>query len=256
MDIATIVGLVLAVSCVLISILLAAPLEAFIDYPSLIIVLGGSIASVLVNFSLGTVISTFNVVKKTLSYPLPAAAEEIARLVGFANLARREGLLALEEKLEAIEDEFQGKGLRMVIDGLPAESIREVMENEIFTMQERHTTGKLLLDALGAAAPAFGMIGTLIGLVAMLRNLSDPSAIGVGMAVALLTTLYGSFFANVFFIPLAGKLDRRSKEEVTLRSMTVEGVLAIQSGDKPQLVEEKLKAFVAPRERALAGAKK
>ncbi len=249
MDIATLVGIVLALLSVVGSILMAAPLSAFIDIPSLAIVCGGTIASTLISFSLATVISVFKVVKKTVMYPLPSASEEIERLVSFANLARREGLLALEEKVEEITDDFQSKGLRMVIDGLPAQAIREVLENEVYFLQTRHATGKQMLDTMGSAAPAFGMIGTLIGLVAMLRNMSDPSSIGVGMAVALLTTMYGSFFANVFFIPLSAKLEKRSQEEVLLKSMTLEGVLAIQAGDKPQLVEERLKSFLSPSQR-------
>jgi chemotaxis protein MotA len=254
MDLATLIGLVLAVASVLVSIMLAAPLSAFVDYPSLAIVLGGTIASTLINFSMGQFVSVFKVIKKTFLYPLPAAAAEISRLVSYANLARRGGLLALEEKIEEVDDEFLGKGLRMVIDGLPAEEIRSVLENELVFLQERHVVGKKLLDTMGSSAPAFGMIGTLIGLVAMLRAMDDPSSIGVGMAVALLTTLYGSFFANVFFIPMSGKLERRSQEEGTIRYMTLEGILSIQAGDKPQLVEEKLKAFLAPGKRETADA--
>jgi chemotaxis protein MotA len=144
----------------------------------------------------------------------------------------------------------------MVIDGLPADTIRGVLENELYFLQDRHGQGKKMLDVASAAAPAMGMLGTLIGLVAMLRNMSDPSSIGVGMAVALITTFYGSFIANIVALPLAGKLERKSKDEVALRNLMIEGVLAIQAGDKPQLVEERLKTFLAPKARQLIAADK
>jgi chemotaxis protein MotA len=178
-----------------------------------------------------------------------ACRKEIERLVSFANLARREGLLALEEKLEEVADEFEAKGLRMVVDGLPAEQIRNVLETEVNFQLERHTTGKKMVERGSEFAPAFGMLATLMGLVTMLRNMSDPSGIGTGMALALIATFYGSFVANVICIPLACKLGERGKEETMVRMMIIEGVLAIQAGDKPQLVEEKLKSFLSPRER-------
>lgn len=151
-----------------------------------------------------------------------------------------------------MQDPFEAKGLRMVIDGLPADTIRGVLESELYFLQDRHGQGKKLLDMMASAAPAMGMLGTLIGLVAMLRNMSDPSAIGVGMAVALITTFYGSFIANVIALPLAGKLERKSKDEIAVKNLMIEGVLAIQAGDKPQLVEERLKTFLSPKRREFA----
>ncbi|MBL8840748.1 MAG: motility protein A [Planctomycetes bacterium] len=251
MDISTVAGLVLNLALLTYSIMLGAPLSAFYDLPSVLIVFGGTAFYLVTQFSFGHIGGMFTVIKKTVLSKLPSQAEEIARLVNYANLARREGLLALEEKVEEVHDEFQAKGLRMVIDGLPADTIRGVLENELYFLQDRHSQGKKLLDTAASAAPAMGMLGTLIGLVAMLRNMSDPSAIGVGMAVALITTFYGSFIANVIALPLAGKLERKSKDEVALKTLMIEGVLAIQAGDKPQLVEERLKTFLSPRRRAL-----
>lgn len=249
MDISTIAGLVLNIALLTYSIMLGAPLSAFYDLPSVLIVFGGTLFYLVTQFNFAQVANLIGVMKKTVFAKLPSQQEEIARLVTFANLARREGLLALEEKIEEIQDPFEAKGLRMVIDGLPADTIRGVLENELYFLQDRHGQGKKLLDMMASAAPAMGMLGTLIGLVAMLRNMSDPSAIGVGMAVALITTFYGSLIANVFALPLAGKLERKSKDEVAVKNLMVEGVLAIQAGDKPQLVEERLKTFLAPRRR-------
>lgn len=251
MDISTVIGLVLNVALLTYSIMLGAPLSAFYDLPSVIIVFGGSFCYLLTQFNFAQIIGLIAVLKKTVLAKLPSQAEEIARLVNYANLARREGLLALEEKVEEVHDEFQAKGLRMVIDGLPADTIRGVLENELYFLQDRHGQGKKQLDVMAAAAPAMGMLGTLIGLVSMLLNMSDPSAIGVGMAVALITTFYGSLIANVFALPLSGKLERKSKDEVALKTLMIEGILAIQAGDKPQLVEERLKTFLSPRRRTL-----
>lgn len=257
MDLSTVGGLVLNVALMIYSIMLGAPLSAFVDLPSIYIVFGGTMFFLATQFSFKHLLTGFRVIKKAVLAKLPSQQEEIGRLVNFANLARREGLLALEEKLEEVQDEFEARGLRMVIDGLPADTIRGVLENELYFLQDRHGQGKKMLDVAASAAPAMGMLGTLIGLVSMLRNMSDPSSIGVGMAVALITTFYGSFLANIVALPLAGKLERKSKDEVALRNLMIEGVLAIQAGDKPQLVEERLKTFLAPKARqAIAADKK
>ncbi len=256
MDLASLVGVLLGVVLVLSAIMMGGPLSIFWDSPSVMIVLGGTIASILINFKLSAVLSVMGVVKKVLLYPLPSPTEEIERIVAFSNLARREGLLALEEKLEELDDEFMKKGLRLIIDGFPGPTVREILEIDIVNLAERHSNGKKILETMGAMAPAFGMIGTLIGLIQMLQNMSDPSSIGAGMAVALLTTFYGAFTANLFYLPFAGKLGNRSKEEVALKNLMIEGIIAIQAGDKPALVKEKLKSFLAPKERETVEAKK
>ncbi|MEZ6195534.1 MAG: motility protein A [Planctomycetota bacterium] len=246
MDIATVTGVVLALAFVVGSILIGAGLGAFIDVPSILIVGGGTVATVLTSFSMAKVVSTGKVVKKAFMFQAQAPSEIIAQMAGFAALARKEGLLALEEKLPDVEDAFLVKGLRLIVDGFPGEVVRDILTIDLFAMQERHSTGKAILDKMGDAAPAFGMIGTLIGLVTMLKNLSDPSQIGGGMATALLTTFYGSFISNVFCIPMGTKLEQRKKEETLLREVMIEGVVAIQNGDKPQMVTEKLKSFLPP----------
>jgi chemotaxis protein MotA len=173
-------------------------------------------------------------------------SEEIERIVEYANLARKEGLLALESKLQEVDDSFFAKGIQLVIDGFGADTVRDIMELEADWQRQRHGVGKKIMDQMGAFAPAFGMIGTLVGLVQMLQNLSDPSMIGVGMATALLTTLYGAMLSNMVFLPLSGKLEILAGNESLLRDLMIEGIVAIQSGEKPALIKEKLKGFLAP----------
>ncbi|MEZ5989499.1 MAG: MotA/TolQ/ExbB proton channel family protein [Planctomycetota bacterium] len=249
MDLATIIGLMLGLGLVLSAIMMGGPLSIFVDAPSLMIVFGGTLASALMCFKMSTVAGSIKVMSKVLLYPLPEPRQEIERIVAFSNLARREGLLALEEKLDEIDDEFTQKGLRLIIDGFPGEVVREILEIDMANLVARHQAGKRLMETMGGVAPAFGMIGTLIGLIQMLQNMEDPSSIGAGMAVALLTTFYGAFVANLVFNPFATKLGNRSKEEIQLRNLMIEGIISIQSGDKPALVKEKLKSFLAPRER-------
>jgi chemotaxis protein MotA len=250
MDITTAVGTLLGFSLVLFAMSSGdGGLLLFLDVPSLFIVFGGTIAVTLVNFPLGVVKGIVKVILRTFFFKLTSPSHEIERIVEYANLARKEGLLALESKLKEVHDPFFAKGVQLVIDGFPGETVRDIMELEAEWQRQRHVTGKKMLDALGSFAPAFGMIGTLVGLVQMLQNLSDPSKIGGGMATALLTTLYGAMAANMLFIPLAGKLEMRANEEALLRELMIEGIVSVQSGDGPQLIKEKLKSFVAPAAR-------
>ena len=250
MDLATIIGLVGGSVLIFMAIATGGSIMAFVNVPSLIIVVGGTIAATFINFPMKNVVGLVATLKKTLLFKLPQATEEIGRMVKLAKVARAEGLLALENHLDDMNDEFLQKGVQLVVDGTEPEVLREVLSIELEQLQGRHTIGKNMLDSMGAMAPAYGMIGTLIGLVQMLGNLQDPAGIGAGMATALLTTLYGSLMANLVFIPLAGKLDLRSKQEVTSKELIIEGVVAIQAGLNPRLVEEKLKSFVAPKQRA------
>jgi chemotaxis protein MotA len=230
---------------------------SFIDVPSMAIVMGGTLAATLMAFPLGKVLGVMKVIKKTVLYPLPTPQAEIERMADFAYVARREGLLALEEKIKELEDPFLIKGVRLVVDGFPAQTVRDIMGIELFGMQGRHLSGKKIVDQMGTMAPSFGMIGTLMGLIAMLKNLDDPSQIGGGMAVALITTFYGAVMANMIFIPLAVKLEARQKEETLMREIMIEGIASIQAGDKPQMIKEKLKSYISPNERAeLEDAKK
>jgi chemotaxis protein MotA len=247
MDLTTVFGTLLVAVLLLWSLTAGGtPIAMFVDVPSLVMVAGGTVAVTMMSFRMGDLKGLVNVILRSYLFKLPSPGEEIERVISYANLARREGLLALEAKLEEVDDKFLAKGVQLVIDGFGAETVRDIMDLELQWQNQRHAGGKKMLDAMGSMAPAFGMIGTLVGLVKMLANLSDPSSIGAGMAVALLTTFYGAVLANAVFIPLSGKLDIRAKEEMLLRELMIEGIVAIQSGEKPQLIKEKLKGFLPP----------
>ena len=245
MDIATIVGVILGFIVVIGAIVAGTGARMFFNLPSLAITIGGMLCATLIHFSLPQFLGIFSIIKKTIITKIPSQSELIQKMVNYAAINRRDGALALEQEINKINDLFFIKGLQMLVDGQDSESIRELMSLEIQYLQERHSVGKKILEFMGAAAPAFGMIGTLIGLVQMLANLSDPSGIGVGMATALLTTFYGAFAANLVFIPLAGKLGMYSKAETTAMEMITEGVCAIAQGENPTTVRERLQAFVS-----------
>jgi len=209
------------------------------------IVVGGMVSATLIHFSLGQVLGVFSVVRKTLFCRLPTEQDLVQKLVDCSAINRRDGALALERQLPDAHDSFLVKGLQMVIDGQNDEALDEQLSLEIQYLQERHQTGKRILDFMGSSAPAFGMIGTLIGLVQMLGTLDSPDQIGAGMAVALITTFYGAVLANLLFIPLAGKLSIRSKKETLLREMTVEGLLTIVRGESPTAVRERMQSFLS-----------
>ena len=245
MDIATIVGIVLGLVVVIGAIAVGAGKELFINIPSLAITMGGMLCATLIHFSLPQFLGIFSIIKKTIVTKVPSQSELIQKMVNYAAINRRDGALALEQEISKIDDLFFVKGLQMLVDGQDGENVRELMTLEIQYLQERHSTGKKMLEFMGAAAPAFGMIGTLIGLVQMLSNLSDPSGIGAGMATALITTFYGAFAANLIFIPLAGKLGIYSKAETTVMEMITEGICAIAQGENPTAVREKMQAFIS-----------
>jgi chemotaxis protein MotA len=215
----------------------------------MMITVGGAFAATLMNFPLPKILGTMGVVKKAFLGKNEDLVALFKQIADFAVRARRDGILALEDDIDKIQDQFMKKGFQMAVDGNAADVIRHVLEADLSSMIERHVVGHSIFKAIGNYAPAFGMIGTLIGLVQMLRNLSDPSAIGSGMAVALITTLYGAMVANLIAIPIAGKLEQRTGEEVALRKMILEGILAIQEGNSPRVVQEKLRCFIPPKMR-------
>ena len=219
--------------------------ELFFNVPSLAITIGGMLCATLIHFSLSQFLGIFSIIKKTIVAKVPSQSELIQKMVNYAAINRRDGALALEQEISKIDDLFFVKGLQMLVDGQDGENVRELMSLEIQYLQERHSTGKKILEFMGASAPAFGMIGTLIGLVQMLSDLSDPSGIGAGMATALITTFYGAFAANLIFIPLAGKLGIYSKAEATAMEMITEGICAIAQGENPTAVREKMQAFIS-----------
>ncbi|MDC3415788.1 flagellar motor protein MotP [Aquibacillus salsiterrae] len=218
---------------------------SFLQLASVFIVIGGLIAGILINFNLDQVKMARHVLKQafqTSEQNLPSLIDLFIRL---SERARREGLLALENELDDVEDPFVKKGVLLAIDGIEPEMINDIMSAEITAMEERHQIGRAIIEKAGEYAPAWGMIGTLIGLVLMLNNLSDPSTLGPNMAVALLTTLYGSVLANLVFIPMAAKLEMKTNEEIFLKQIVIEGVIGVQSGQNPRILKEKLSAFLA-----------
>ncbi len=245
MDIATIIGILLGFIVITTAIVSGGGWQVFIHLPSLGITVGGMLCATLIHFSLPQFLGIFSVVKKTIVAKIPPQSELIQKMVNYAAINRRDGALALEQEISKLDNSFFIKGLQMLVDGREAESIRDFMDLELQYLQERHSTGKKILEFMGAAAPAFGMIGTLIGLIQMLRSLDSPEQIGGGMAVALITTFYGALSANLIFIPLAGKLGIYSKAEMTTMEMITEGICAIAQGDNPTAVREKLQAFVS-----------
>ncbi len=252
MDIATVIGIVLGFGLIVVSILLGGSLTAFIDIPSLVVVLGGTVASTLTAFPLGSVLRFFGVFKTAFFAKPFDAVKTVKQLVELAETARRDGILSLEAKLaEGDFDPFLAQGLRMAIDGQDPAMIQAALEQEIEATMERHAEGKALFDTVGKYAPAFGMIGTLIGLVLMLGNLSDLESLGPAMAVALITTFYGSVVANAFALPIADKLALRSNQEVSAKLLMLRGILSIQAGDNPRMVQQKLLAFLNPKQKQM-----
>ena len=247
MDFTTLIGIASGVGLVLVAIFMGGGISIFINIPSMMITFGGTLGATLINFPFSKVMGVLRVVKNAFFYKEISPDEVIKQLVDFATIARREGVLALEQRISSLNDPFLQKGLQLAVDGTPPETIREILRTDIDYLASRHKVGQEIFNAMGTYAPAFGMIGTLIGLIQMLRTLDDPSKIGQGMATALLTTFYGALFANLICLPIAGKLKVRSEEEILSRELIVEGILSIQSGDNPRIVEEKLKAFIAPR---------
>jgi chemotaxis protein MotA len=245
MDIGTIIGLIVAT--VLIVLGMGSYATAFVDFPSMLIVLGGTLGAVLVFFPLDNLLGLGSIIKHVFLVQTQQSSALIATIIDFAGRARREGILSLQNVANESGDEFLVKGINLVVDGIEESVIEDILSNEIDFIEERHKTGAEMLTSMGALSPAFGMIGTLIGLVIMLQNLQDTSAIGPAMAVALITTFYGAVLANLVFIPFSGKLRVRSAQELLLKRLTLEGILAISAGNNPRVVEQKLNSFLAPR---------
>ena len=250
MDIATLAGVVTAIGLILTSIILGGgSFAAFLDPPSMMVVVGGAIAATLISFPLKNFLSVFGVTLKVLLYRLDSIPELVEEIVSLAETARRDGLLALEGRIEEIRNPFIVLGVQMAVDGTRPEVMEDILRTELDAVATRHRDGKGLLDCMGRFAPAFGMIGTLMGLIIMLGDMSDPSKIGQGMAVALLTTLYGAIASNVVFLPFAEKLGFTNKQELLGMEIIVRGIMAIQSGENPRVIEQKLNTFIPPKYR-------
>lgn len=219
------------------------------DLPSVFITFGGAFCCVLASYSLQNFLEGVKSFRLVLKVPSINTPEMIRKIIELSNIARKEGLLSLEEAATNLEDEFLKKGILLIVDGTDPELVRAIMETELVSVEERHKTKIGFWDALGAMGPAWGMIGTLVGLVDMLNKMDDPSAIGPGMATALITTLYGSLLANWICAPVASKLKENNAEEVMMKEIMIEGLLSIQAGENPRVIEEKLKSFLSPKNR-------
>lgn len=248
MDVATIVGIVSGVTFIFIAMMLGgAGILTFIHLPAFIITAGGTIAATLINYPLHEIRGVLSTVRNAFAFELQTPVSIIETIVSYATKARREGILTLESELDSTTDPFLIRGVHLAIDGTAPELIKDILTTELTYVESRHALGQGIFTMMGTYAPAFGMIGTLIGLIAMLRKLEDPSQIGQGMAIALITTFYGALMANLIFLPLAGKLRSRTQSEILIKEVIIEGILSIQSGDNPRIVEQKLKAFISPR---------
>ncbi|HOK19211.1 MAG TPA: motility protein A [Thermosynergistes sp.] len=247
MDLATVLGLILAVVLVVGGIVTGGEPGAFVDIASVLITVGGTFGAVIMSNPMERIRDLGKILHKAFFAESPDLVELVQTLVSFAEKARREGLLALEEDAMQLEDGFLRKSIQLVVDGTDPELVKAILDAEIGILEERHVGNKQMFDTMAELAPAFGMLGTLIGLIQMLKNLNDPDALGPGMAVALITTFYGSVLANIFGIPISRKLSVRTSQEVLSRELMVEGVLAIQAGENPRIVEEKLKIFLPPK---------
>jgi chemotaxis protein MotA len=250
MDFGTIIGIVAGFLFTALSVVFSKGiLVSYLDYPSALMTIGGSIAAMLVGHGLPRFLGQMKWIRLTLRIPKWGEERIISRLVAFSEKARREGLLALEDDLEEVEDEFLRKGIQLVVDGTDPEIIKNILYNELNQMQARHEEGINFFADWSGLAPAFGMIGTLAGLIAMLQNLNDKSSVGAGMSLALVTSLYGALMCYLIFQPFKRKLQDQDGDEARVREIMIEGILSIQSGDNPRILEEKLISFLPPRQR-------
>lgn len=246
-DIMTPVGIVFGLIMVMFAIVSNSGLGGvvyFVQWASIFVVFGGLTAAILINFSIPEIKLVPKVFREAFREDRQDLPALINTFVDLSTKARREGLLALEASLEEVNDSFIKKGVLLAVDGIEPEIIKDIMMAEVVAMEERHRKGRAIIEKCGEYAPAWGMIGTLVGLVLMLQNLNDPATLGPNMAIALLTTLYGSLLANLVFIPMASKLANKTEEEVFVKQIIVEGVIGVQSGQNPKILEEKLSAFL------------
>jgi chemotaxis protein MotA len=248
-DLATLIGLIGGFAFVIMAMVLGGSISMFIDVVSILIVVGGSTCVVLMKFTMGQFFSAFKIAGKAFMFKTDDPEELIAKIVEMADAARKGGFLALEEM--EITSSFMQKGIDLLVDGHDAEVVRAAMQKDISLTDERHVQGSDAFRAYGDVAPAMGMIGTLVGLVAMLSNMDDPKSIGPAMAVALLTTLYGAVLANMVFFPIADKLTLRREQEKLNRRLIMDGVLAIQDGQNPRVIDSYLKNYLNEKKRVL-----
>jgi len=247
LDLATLIGLLGAFVIVFMSMVMSGDIAMFVNAPSLLIVIVGTIFVVLMKFGLGQFLGAFKVAGKAFMFKMDDPADLIDRIRELADMARKGGLLALEEA--EVENEFLQRGLQLLVDGHDQDVVRQMLGKDRDLAEERHDMSSKIFSAMGDVGPAMGMIGTLIGLVAMLANMDDPKSIGPAMAVALLTTLYGAMLANMFCIPIADKLKLRKGDEVLVKSLIIDALVAIQNGQNPRVIDSMLRTYLPEKKR-------
>lgn len=255
MDLASLIGLILSFVLVIYGVIDAGGLAAFptyLNWPSAVITFGGSFAAAMTAQSMADYLAGLKSFMLVFKGAVTNTSEIIQKIIELSNVARKEGLLSLEEAAADLDDDFLKKGILLIVDGTDPELVRAILETELISVEGRHKKRIGFWETLGSMGPAWGMIGTLIGLVNMLNNMEDPNTIGPSMAVALITTLYGSLLANMICIPIGSKLKAISAAEMTVKEIMIEGLLSIQAGENPRVIEEKLKSFLAPKERISA----
>lgn len=246
----TTIGLMAGLACIVIGIFWGGSgLGTFWDPSSVFITIGGTISALMLSFPLPLLVDTLKSIKYAFTGKKADPGEKIQLIIDLANTARKDGLLALENMLDDIPDPYLRKGIMLIVDGSNSELVKSVMETESFYIQERHNGVIGVLTAGAGYAPAFGMAGTLIGLIIMLKNMEDTSTLGPAMAVALITTFYGVLMANFFFSPMARNLASISAHEQMIDEMMLEGVLSIQDGENPRMIRDKLEAFISNQEK-------
>ena len=241
-------GLVAGLVLIIWSITSTGDIKNFVHVPSMVITLGGSFCALVISFPFKTIMSIPSMLKLILASPSDDRKELIIVLTDLSRKARKDGLLGLEDDIAVMENEFLASGVQMIVDGVEPDSIRELLELKMDTTERRHKSGQEVFEKWGELAPAYGMIGTLVGLIVMLAKLDDPSAIGSGMATALLTTFYGALLANLIFIPIGSNLSEQTSEELFTCQMIIVGVLEIQAGSNPRILEEKLMTYLSPKD--------
>lgn len=249
MDIATIIGILSGFGLILVAIGWGGGLAWFFDLPSLLIVLGGTFGATLINYPFSTVLKVIPAAKSIFMRKETDVQKIVNKFVEMAGVARREGLLSLERMETQLKNPFLSKGISLVLDGVDPEDIEIILETEIQSAEEQYRIGADIFTNMGNFAPAMGLMGTVIGLVKMLMQMSDPSKIGPAMSLALLTTFYGIILSYLVFIPAAGKLKVQSSHDALIKSLIMKGTLALQAGDHPRMMKQKLLSFVAPREK-------
>ncbi|MFZ5352075.1 MAG: motility protein A [Bacillota bacterium] len=256
MDIASLIGFIGGLVVMAYTILASGEFGSYVDPTSIVCTIGGTVFMTIGGFPLKKSIEALKSMKHVFIYKEMEAEGTIKSIIDLANIARKEGLLALEEAAQQLNDNFLQKGILLIVDGTDPELVRNILETELAFIEERHKSNAAFYEYIAAMAPAFGMLGTLIGLINMLKQLSDVSSLGPNMAIAIITTFYGSFVANYICMPVVNKLKIRSAQEILMKEVMLEGMLSIQAGENPRIIEEKLKAFMSPSMREKLSADK